>query len=79
MAIINGDTADIIKENNLGLHAEPSNIGAISKLFEECIDMKDHKGKKYIENCENLLQTTFNKEKIINKMTEVLIGRHLMQ
>jgi glycosyltransferase involved in cell wall biosynthesis len=74
LAIINGDTADIIKENNLGLHAEPSNIDAISKLFEECIDMDDHKKSEYTDNCDCLLQTTFNKTRIINKMTEVLTG-----
>jgi glycosyltransferase involved in cell wall biosynthesis len=74
LAIINGDTANIIKDNYLGLHAEPSNIEAISKLFEKCIDMDDYEKKLYIENCENLLKTTFNKDIIINKMTEVLVG-----
>jgi glycosyltransferase involved in cell wall biosynthesis len=75
LAIIKGDTANIIIENKLGLHVNPSNIEAISKLFEECIDMDDHMISKYTENCDYLLQTTFNKDKIINKMTEVLIGR----
>ena len=74
LAIIKGDTANIIIENNLGLHVDPSNIGDISKLFEECIDMDDHMISKYTKNCDYLLQTTFNKDKIINKMTEVLIG-----
>jgi glycosyltransferase involved in cell wall biosynthesis len=74
LAIIKGDTANIIIENNLGLHVDPSNIEAISKLFEECIDMDDHMISKYTENSDYLLQTTFNKDKIINKMTEVLIG-----
>jgi glycosyltransferase involved in cell wall biosynthesis len=75
LAIIKGDTANIIIENNLGLHVDPSNIGDISKLFEECIDMDDHMISKYTKNCDYLLQTTFNKDKIINKMTEVLIDR----
>ena len=75
LAIIKGDTANIIIENNLGLHVDPSNIEAISKLFEECIDMDDHMISKYTEKCDYLLKTTFNKDKIINKMTEVLIDR----
>jgi glycosyltransferase involved in cell wall biosynthesis len=74
LAIINGETADIVKDNNLGLHAEPSNIWAISKLFEECIDMDEHKINKYTENCDYLLQTTFNKDRIINELMNVLIG-----
>jgi glycosyltransferase involved in cell wall biosynthesis len=75
LAIIKGDTANIIIENNLGIHVDPSNIEAISKLFEECIDMDDHMISKYTEKCDYLLKTTFNKDKIINKMTEVLIDR----
>jgi glycosyltransferase involved in cell wall biosynthesis len=75
LAIIKGDTANIIIENNLGLHVDPSNIEAISKLFEECIDMDDHKRNQYMDNSDKLLQTTFNKNRIINEMTEVLIGR----
>jgi glycosyltransferase involved in cell wall biosynthesis len=74
LAIINGETADIVKDNNLGLHVDPSNIEAISKLFAECIDMDGQEINKYTENCDYLLQTTFNKDKIINEITDVLIG-----
>jgi glycosyltransferase involved in cell wall biosynthesis len=74
LAIINGDTADMIIDNNLGLHAEPSNINAITKMFEESIDMNDLKKNEYIENCEKLNQTTFNKDRIINEITDVFLG-----
>ena len=75
VAIINGETADIVQENKLGLHVNPSNIKAISKLFEECIDMDEHKKNKYTVNSDHLLQTTFNKDRIINEITNILIGK----
>ena len=37
LAIINGDTADIVRDNNLGLCANPSNISEISRLLEDAL------------------------------------------
>ena len=39
LAIIKGDTASIVQDNNLGLCVDPSNINAIAKMFERCISM----------------------------------------
>ena len=74
LAIINGDTADIVKDNHLGLHVDPSNISLISKVFEKCIDMSKSKKNSFTVNNDKLSQTTFSKELIINDLTKILIG-----
>jgi glycosyltransferase involved in cell wall biosynthesis len=72
LAIINGDTADIIMDNNLGLCADPSDINSIAKAFMKCIDMSKSDRGIFVNNRDRLLLTTFNKEYIINHMTSIL-------
>jgi glycosyltransferase involved in cell wall biosynthesis len=74
LAIINGDVADIVNDNNLGICADPSNVGLIQEVFEKCIDMPENEKSKFIINNTKLLKTTFNKDCVINKMTSQLVG-----
>lgn len=75
LAIINGDTADLVKQYKLGLCAHPSDIDGIAKLFQECIDMEANCREDYIKNNERLLNTIFKKEKIIDDLLTVLEGK----
>ena len=74
LAIINGEVADIVNDNNLGISTDPSNVNLIKEAFEKCIDMPENKKSKFTINNTKLLEITFNKERIINKMTRQLIG-----
>ena len=74
LAIIDGDTADLVSDYKLGLHAHPSDIGGISRLFQDCIEMDGNERDKFISESDYLLNTIFNKEKCINKLLEGLIG-----
>jgi glycosyltransferase involved in cell wall biosynthesis len=74
LAIINGDVADIVNANNLGICADPSNVGLIKEAFEKCIDMPENEKSKFIINNTKLLETTFNKDSIINMLTSQLVG-----
>jgi len=74
LAIINGDVADIVNDNNLGVCADPSNEGLIKEAFEKCIDMPENEKSKFIINNTKLLETTFNKDSIINNLTSQLAG-----
>jgi glycosyltransferase involved in cell wall biosynthesis len=74
LAIINGDVADIVNDNNLGISVDPSNVGLIKDTFEKCIEMSENEKSKFIINNAKLLETTFNKDSIINRMTSQLIG-----
>ena len=75
LAIINGDTADIVKDNNLGLCADPSNINNISNIFQRCIDMSQTERNGFTRENDRLLATTFNKEKIMDRLLEILTRR----
>jgi len=72
LAIINGDTASIIQDNNLGLCANPSKIDAITAMFQKCVDMSQTERKKFTDENERLLTTTFNKEKSIDKLLKLV-------
>ena len=73
LAIINGDVADIVNDNNLGISVDPSNVGLIKKAFEKCIDAPENEKSVFTINNTKLLETTFNKDNIINRMTSQLI------
>ena len=75
LAIINGDTASIIQDNNLGLYADPSKIDAISTLFQRCIDMSQTEIQNFSNKNDCLLATIFNKEKTIGKLLQLVTGK----
>ena len=71
LAIINGDTADIVKDNKLGFVANPQDISSIKGIFMQAIDSDKNMLKRFILNCEKLTQNDFNKDKIINHLLEL--------
>ena len=75
LAIINGDTASIIQDNNLGLYADPSKIDAISTMFQRCVDMSYKERKIFTNENDRLLATIFNKEKTIDKLLKLVISK----
>ena len=75
LSIINGDTASIIQDNNLGLYADPSKIDAISTLFQRCIDMSQTEIQNFSNENDRLLATIFNKEKAIGKLLQLVTGK----
>ena len=74
LAIINGDVADIVNNNHLGVCVDPSNEVLIKEAFEKCIDMSENEKFKFSINNTKLLETTFNKDSIINNLTSQLVG-----
>jgi glycosyltransferase involved in cell wall biosynthesis len=73
LAIINGDTFNIIKNNNLGFTAKPNDINDIKNCFIKAINAKQDKINKFTLNCEQLTNTIFNKDRIINDLLSVTI------
>ena len=72
LAIINGDTADIVKNNNLGLYINPSSIDDIADTFCKCINMDKTERKKFITKNDFLLDTIFNKKRIIDSLLNIV-------
>ena len=74
LGFINGDTADLIHDNNLGLCAEPSNILNIAEIYSTCIKMTPIERESFTFNNDFLLQEVFNKERTINGLLQTLIS-----
>ena len=75
LAIINGDTASIIQDNNLGLCVDPSKIDAIATLFQRCIDMSQTEILSFTNENDRLLATIFNKEKTIDELLKFVTSK----
>ena len=65
-AVIKGEAADIIKENQLGLVCSPDNIEEIKSIFEIAINKNPEERKIYIKNSEFLTNSVFKKEVIVD-------------
>jgi glycosyltransferase involved in cell wall biosynthesis len=72
LAIINGHTADIIKDNNLGLCVDPSSVDNIAQAFQKCNDMSQSERDFFTIKNDHLLATVFNKEKTTDKLLEIV-------
>ena len=75
LAIINGDTASIVQDNNLGLCVDPSKIDAIATMFQRCIDMGQIERQNFTNENDRLLSTIFNKEKTIDKLLKLITSK----
>ena len=73
IGIINGEAANIIKDNNLGLVANPSSIEDISTLFKKAVNMDKNTRKEFVKNCEELTSSIFKKENIIEDLSNLLM------
>jgi glycosyltransferase involved in cell wall biosynthesis len=73
LAMLNGDAANIIKENNLGYCAKPNNIEEIQNIFIKAIDSDTQEVENFTQNCEILTSTIFNKKIIIDKLLRLTI------
>ena len=73
LAIINGETADLIRDNHLGLCINPSDIDLIHDTFQDCINMNESERMAFVINNDQLINNTFNKENIINDLTRILV------
>jgi glycosyltransferase involved in cell wall biosynthesis len=74
LGFINGDTADLIRHNNLGLCAGPSNISDIAEIYSTCIKMTPTERETFTVKNDFLLQEIFNKERTINSLLKSLIS-----
>tara|TARA_B110000008_G_C16945590_1_gene554291 strand:+ start:412 stop:1629 length:1218 start_codon:yes stop_codon:yes gene_type:complete len=71
LAIINGETADIVKDNNLGLCSQPEDIASIGEIFKQCINMSTDDKEKFLTNNDELLRNLFDKKKIIDGLLDI--------
>jgi glycosyltransferase involved in cell wall biosynthesis len=73
LAIINGDTSEIIKENHLGFTSSPNDIKEISKTFIKAIETNEKEIAEFTKNSKKLIDTIFNKQNIIDSLLKLTI------
>ncbi len=70
--IIGGEVANLIVKYNLGWIAPPDSISEIAGIFEEIVSCKPEILIKKTQNTNILLEDQFNREKIIQKFTDMV-------
>ncbi len=74
LAILNGDVAKIIKNNNLGFTASPDNLEQIEGIFHKAIITTSDEIIEFTKNCEAMTNKIFNKNKNIENLLKLLIN-----
>jgi glycosyltransferase involved in cell wall biosynthesis len=70
--ILNGSCKDIIEENKIGICSLPNDIDDISLGFKNIIKFSNEEGDNIKQSSKELMQSRFNKEKIISKINSVM-------
>ena len=70
--ILGGSGKDIIEENQLGLVAKPDDVDAIAKGFIESVEFAKQHTEEVTVRARELMQTRFNKDRIIETITSNL-------
>jgi len=77
LAIIKGEAAQIVEENNLGYTANPNDIDEIRNIFKKAINSNKDETMQFTQSCEYLTNTIFNKEKIIDSLLNLTTKNNL--
>jgi len=73
LAVMNGEVRRIVEKHGAGLCAEPGDLKAISARFLEFCSLRGGGLEKFAGNSRNLLETVYDREKIIKGMTEEIV------
>ena len=70
--IAKGETATIVRENNLGIVSDPCDIESIASGFEKMMEFA-HSQTAFKSKAKDLLDREFSKEKIVNEMVDIVV------
>lgn len=72
MGVIGGSGKEIIEDYNLGCCADPSNIQDIARTFSCSIQFAETHKKQVAENAEQLMNSRYNKDAIMNTVLSLI-------
>lgn len=70
--VLKGSCKDIIEENKIGICSLPDDIDDIAKGFNKAIEFSKLEGNHIKQRSKELIQSRFNKEKIISRINSVM-------
>jgi len=73
MCVMKGEVAKIVQKYNLGYISNPSDIQDIANIMKKFYDLDKKTMFAFGNNAGNLHKTVFNKEKIINNLTSIIL------
>ena len=68
--VMKGEVADLVTNNKIGFVAQPDDINNIRSGFEKFLDTPKHELQAFGSNMKTLLSNEFDRNKIIQQMTE---------
>ena len=71
---VRGDTAELIRKNDIGLTADPGDVEDMVRSFQMFCDTPPETFLRWQRNALALSENEFCREKILKRMTEMLIG-----
>jgi glycosyltransferase involved in cell wall biosynthesis len=74
LGVIRGEVAELIKNNNLGWISSPDNTEEIADTMFEILTSKPESLIEKTHNANNLLNGQFNRERIIQKFTNIVFS-----
>jgi glycosyltransferase involved in cell wall biosynthesis len=79
MGIIKGVTKELIENNKLGFTAEPCDVDSISSCFETFVSQSTTDLEEMKANAKCLLDKEFDRNLIVDKITNIVFGeKHIM-
>jgi len=72
--IIKGDAKQLIDDNGIGFTASPSDVNSIAEGFKKFIDLTNEDKKQMAGKSNHLLESEFDRNTIINKITKVVFS-----
>jgi glycosyltransferase involved in cell wall biosynthesis len=73
VCLMNGAVKDIVLRAGIGVYGDPNEPEAIGKAMEKACSLNAGEKEQISRNCRMLLDTTFNREKLIGKITDCVM------
>ena len=71
-AIFKGEEADLVRRNDIGLIAHPSDIDSIAQGFANFMKLSDEERQRMSDNAARLSEEVFGKRKIVEKINRIV-------
>jgi len=71
---MNGEVADLVKNNKIGFVSQPNDINDIRLGFEKFLDTPKHELQAFSNNMKTFLNKEYDRNKIIEQMTKEIFS-----
>ncbi len=73
-SVMNGEVANMVKDNKIGVIADPDDVQDVKKGFEYLINLTESEKLIYIKNMSSFLDNEYNRNIIIKRITDQVLN-----